>query len=160
MSQKFSTIFPQAKPIIGMIHIQALPGTPAFAGSSQAVIDQAMKEAEIYLAAGIDAIGLENMHDIPYVKNEVGHEVSTLMSIIAYEVKRRTQLPCGIQVLAAANQAALAVAKSAGLDFVRAEGFVYGHVADEGYIDSNAGTLLRYRKMIDCLLYTSDAADE
>ena len=149
MSSTFNKIFPKPKPIIGMIHIQALPGTPAFGGSSQAVIDHAMKEAEIYLNAGIDALALENMHDVPYIKNEVGHEISTLMSIIAYEVKRRTQLPCGIQVLAAANEAALAIAKSANLDFIRAEAFVYGHVADEGYIDSNAGTLLRYRKMID-----------
>ena len=37
----------------------------------------------------------------------------------------------------------------ADLDFIRAEGFVFGHVADEGYIDSCAGELMRYRKMIE-----------
>jgi len=35
------------------------------------------------------------------------------------------------------------------LQFIRAEGFVFSHVADEGFIDSSAGTLLRYRKQID-----------
>lgn len=30
----------------------------------------------------------------------------------------------------------------------RCEGFVFGHVADEGYMDSCAGSLLRYRKNI------------
>jgi len=44
---------------------------------------------------------------------------------------------------------ALAVAKAADLDFIRAEGFVFGHLADEGYIDSCAGELMRYRKMIE-----------
>ncbi|KAL1379571.1 hypothetical protein pipiens_014803 [Culex pipiens pipiens] len=44
---------------------------------------------------------------------------------------------------------ALAVAKAAGLDFIRAEGYVFGHVADEGYTDANAGLVLRYRKAID-----------
>ena len=37
-----------------------------------------------------------------------------------------------IQVLAGANKGALAVALAAELDFIRAEGFVFGHVADEG----------------------------
>ena len=145
----FKKIFPTPKPIIGMVHVKGLPGTPAFQGSSQAVIEEAIKEALIYKEAGIDAIAIENMHDVPYVKNEVGHEISTLMSIIGYEIKKQTNLPCGIQILAAANQAALAAAKAGGLDFVRAEGFVFGHLADEGYIDSNAGTILRYRKMIE-----------
>ena len=37
---------------------------------------------------------------------------------------------------------------SLGYDLIRAEGFVFGHVADEGWIDGCAGPLLRYRKMI------------
>lgn len=36
----------------------------------------------------------------------------------------------------------------AGLDFIRAEGFVFSHVADEGLLDACAGDLLRYRKII------------
>ena len=35
-----------------------------------------------------------------------------------------------------------------GLDFIRAEGYAYAHVADEGLIQSSAAKLLRYRKMI------------
>lgn len=35
-----------------------------------------------------------------------------------------------------------------GLDFIRAEGFVFSHVADEGFLDACAGDLLRYRKQI------------
>lgn len=41
------------------------------------------------------------------------------------------------------------MAKAANLDFIRAEGFVFGHLADEGYTDACAGDLLRYRKQID-----------
>lgn len=50
--------------------------------------------------------------------------------------------------LLGANKEALAVAKAAGADFIRAEGFVYSHIADEGWMDSCAGELLRYRKAI------------
>ncbi|XP_042733160.1 uncharacterized protein F13E9.13, mitochondrial-like isoform X2 [Lagopus leucura] len=35
-----------------------------------------------------------------------------------------------------------------GLDFIRVEGFVFSHVADEGIINACAGNLLRYRKLI------------
>ena len=35
------------------------------------------------------------------------------------------------------------------MQYIRAEGFVFAHVADEGIIQSDAGSLLRYRKSID-----------
>jgi len=50
--------------------------------------------------------------------------------------------------LAGANIEALGAAVSAGLDFIRAEGFVFAHVADEGIITSDAAEILRYRKQI------------
>jgi membrane complex biogenesis BtpA family protein len=70
------------------------------------------------------------------------------MTTIATEIKQAFNLPFGIQILAGANKEALAVALAAGFDFIRAEGFVFGHVADEGWINSDAGELLRYRKQI------------
>jgi hypothetical protein len=53
-----------------------------------------------------------------------------------------------VQILAGANIEAMAVAHCAGLDFIRAEGYAYAHVADEGIIEASAAKLLRYRKMI------------
>ncbi|MBE9490477.1 MAG: BtpA/SgcQ family protein [Bacteroidetes bacterium] len=147
--QKFKSIFKKDKPVIGMIHIKALPGTPKYSLESSYIIDEALKEAKIYKKGGIDSIMIENMHDIPYIKDGVGHEISTLMTLIAYEIKRETKLPIGIQILAGANKEALAVAKAASIDFIRAEGFVFAHTADEGIIEAQAGDLLRYRKQID-----------
>lgn len=146
--KNFKKTFKSKKPIIGMIHTLALPGTPNYSGNIKKIIDLAVKEAKIYQDSGIDAIAIENMHDVPYLKNDVGHEISSLLSIIAYEVKNKTNLPIGIQILAGANKEAISVANSAGLDFIRAEGFVFAHVADEGIIESNAGELLRFRKQI------------
>lgn len=131
-----------------MVHLLPLPGTPKHKHSIKEIVDKAVKEARLYRACGLDGLIIENMHDVPYVNGEAGHEISTLMGIVGYEIKRQTNLPCGIQILAAANKAAMATALSAGLDFIRAEGFVFGHVADEGYIDANGADLLRYRKMI------------
>jgi membrane complex biogenesis BtpA family protein len=146
--QKFKSIFKKEHTVIGVIHVKALPGTPKNSMESAQIIDEALKEASIYKKAGIDAIIIENMHDVPYLKGKVGHEISSIMALIGYLVKQGTNLPVGIQILAGANQEALAVAKTSCLDFIRAEGFVYGHLADEGYFDAQAGELLRFRKQL------------
>ena len=145
----FSRLFgARAKTVIGMIHVRALPGTPRHAGGLAPILDQALAEAETYRACGIHALMVENMHDVPYVKNP-GPEITAAMTVLAREVKRaQPQLPLGIQILAGANREALSAALAAGADFIRAEGFVFGHVADEGYMDSCAGALLRHRRAI------------
>lgn len=147
--QKFKSIFKTTKPVIGMIHLKALPGTPKYTSNASYIIEKALEEAVIYKNAGIDAIMIENMHDVPYTKGGVGHEISSMMAIISYSIKRQTNFPVGIQILAGANNEALAVAKSSNIDFIRAEGFVFAHTADEGIIDAQAGGLMRYRKQID-----------
>ena len=138
----------RSKTVIGMIHIRALPGTPGHAGGMAPIVDRALAEAEIYRACGIHALMVENMHDVPYVQRP-GPEIATAMAVVAREVKKaHPQLPLGLQILAGANQEALSAALAAGADFIRAEAFVFGHVADEGYMDSCAGALLRHRKTI------------
>jgi len=146
---KEEKVFNIYKPVIGVIHVDALPGTPNYNRDVKEIIVHAKKEALIYKENNIDVIAIENMHDVPYLNRVVGPEITSLMSVIGYEVKNLANLPCGIQILAGANKEALAAANSAGLDFIRAEGFVFAHVADEGIIESDAGALMRYRKQID-----------
>lgn len=134
--------------VIGMIHIHALPGTPNNKFSMENIMRQAIHEALIYKKCGIDAVAIENMHDIPYLNRRVGPEITAAMAVIGYEIKRQTGLPCGIQVLAGANREALACALVSNLDFIRAEGYIFSHIADEGFMDSCAGELLRYKKQI------------
>jgi membrane complex biogenesis BtpA family protein len=144
----FREYFGAPRALVGMLHLGALPGTPSASHSVEMLIEQVLTEARIYQDAGFTALAIENMHDRPYLKGGVGPEITAAMTAIAREVKRETGLVLGIQVLAAANREALAVAHASGADFVRVEGFVYAHVADEGVIESCAGELLRYRRAI------------
>jgi membrane complex biogenesis BtpA family protein len=144
----FRILFEVECPVIAMIHVQALPGTPAYEGSMSAIVEQARKEARLYQALGVDGIILENMHDTPYLNRTVGHEISTAMAVVASAARSEFSGPMGLQVLAGANKAALAAALASGAEFIRAEGFVFGHVADEGWMSSDAGELLRYREQI------------
>jgi len=136
------------KPVIGVIHVGALPGTPRGVLSVAELVKQAREEARADRECGVDGIIIENMHDVPYLKGAVGPEIVAAMAIIASEVKNECRLPVGVQILAGANIEAMAVAHTAGLDFIRAEGYAYAHVADEGLIEASAAKLLRYRKMI------------
>lgn len=147
-----------SRAVIAMVHVAALPGTPRYGGSIRAVIGQARDEALRYRDAGVDMLAVENMHDVPYCRGTVGPEVTAAMAVVAHEVKQATGLRCGIQVLAGANREALAAAVAAGLDFIRVEGFVFAHVADEGIIEGCAGDLLRYRRQLgaDSVLVLAD----
>jgi membrane complex biogenesis BtpA family protein len=144
----FRERFGGPRALVGMLHVGALPGTPAASRSLDQLIEHTVAEARIYRDAGFTALALENMHDRPYLKGGVGPEITAAMTALAREVRRETGLVLGIQVLAAANREALAVALAAGAEFVRVEGFVFAHVADEGVIESCAGELLRYRRTI------------
>ncbi|HEX8175677.1 MAG TPA: BtpA/SgcQ family protein [Pyrinomonadaceae bacterium] len=141
-------LFAQQKPVIGVIHVGALPGTPAGGETVTAIVEQARAEARIYLEGGVDGLMIENMHDVPYLRGRVGPEIVSAMAVIGHAVKEECALPTGVQILAGANLEAMAVAHAAGLDLIRAEGYVFAHIADEGWIESSAAELLRYRKQI------------
>ncbi len=134
--------------LIGMLHVGALPGTPSAQTPLEAIVEQAIADARIYRDEGFTALAIENMHDRPYLRGAVGPEIVAAMTVVAREVRRDVNLPLGLQILAGANREALATAHASGADFVRVEGFVYAHVADEGVIESCAGELLRYRRLI------------
>ena len=142
-------IFGTDKALVGMVHVPALPGTPRNSMSMAEIIGVCVREAKLLVEAGFDAVMIENMHDVPYLMREVGPEIVAGMTAVATGVRAVVKTPIGIQVLAGANRAAVAIAHCAGLDFVRAEACLYASVADEGlFAQADAGPLLRYRKSI------------
>ena len=142
------TIAFQGRCLIGMVHLRALPGTPRHEHSMQEIEEAALREAMILADAGFDAILLENMHDLPYLNRNVGPEIVAAMTRVATVIRSAVDCPVGIQVLAGANQAALSIAHCCGLEFIRVEGFVHAHVADEGLMNADAAELLRERRRL------------
>jgi hypothetical protein len=149
---------PSGRPaLVAMIHLGAFPGTPYAAARTpeeafalpQRLAEQAAREAALYRDAGVDAIILENMHDRPYLRRNVGPEITAVMTLAASAARTAApKLPMGVQILAGANREALAVALACGLDFIRAESLVFAHLSDEGWMDADAGDFLRYRRQI------------
>jgi len=142
-------IFGVSKALVGMVHVGAMPGTPRATDPIELIAERAANEARMLVTSGFDAVMVENMHDVPYLRREVGPEVVAGMTAVARAVRAAVDVPLGVQVLAGANRAALAVAQASGAQFIRAEGFVFATVADEGILEqADAGPLLRYRRQI------------
>ena len=84
------SMFNVIKPVIGMVHLQALPGSPGYAGNLQAVIDAAVADAQTLAQGGIDGLMIENFFDVPFFKNAVGPETIAAMTLAAPRLRRRS----------------------------------------------------------------------
>ncbi len=136
--------------LAAMIAVEPLPGSPGHRGDDKAILATALSDLKHYADAGVDALVLENSHDLPYIKPPLPSAAVDLMTRIAREVRQRFNGPVGIQMLEAANETALEIAHAADLDFVRVEGYVFAHVGGAGIIEGCAGKLLRKRKELAC----------
>lgn len=132
--------------LVGMIHTGPTPGCPGKCPPVATLVEEAARQALLYQSCGFDAVLVENMHDLPYHRREVPAETIAAMTLIVGAVRSAAPtLPCGVQILAGANLAALAVAHACGACFIRCESFVFGHVADEGFMHADAARLVRER---------------
>lgn len=134
--------------IIGVVHVPPLPGSDSYGGHMDQVLAASIVDALTYKEEGVDALVVENMHDVPYLKGAVGPETVAAMTVIANAIKYETMMPIGVQILAGANVEAMSVAAACDLDFVRVEGYVYAHVGDEGIHESSAAHIVRKRAQL------------
>lgn len=113
------------------------------------IYDYALSEARRYRDGGVDGIIVENHGDIPFAKpDEFGPETAACMAVMTEAVRRETQLPVGVNVLANGAVHALAVAKAAGAAFIRVNQWANGYVANEGFMEGKAGAASRYRSWL------------
>lgn len=140
-------VFGRRQALIGVIHSRPLPGAPAYEGEAvEELYAFAVAEGGRYKAAGFDGVIVENHGDIPFLKpDEIGHETSAAMAVMADRVRREVGLPVGINVLANGAIPAIAVAAAAGAAFVRVNQWANAYIANEGLIEGPAARATRYR---------------
>jgi uncharacterized protein len=136
------------KPVIGMLHLPALPGAPRYSGDLNAVTAAVLRDADTLAAGGVHGLMLENFGDVPFYPRRVPAFVVAHMAAIACAVRARFDLPLGINVLRNDGQSALAVAQAAGAAFIRVNVLCGARVADQGVIEAIAHDLLRDRAML------------
>jgi hypothetical protein len=79
------------KPVIGMVHLMALPGSPRFTGDVRAIRDAALRDAESLAAGGVHGIMMENFGDVPFYPGRVPASVVAHVTAIAAEIRRPFQ---------------------------------------------------------------------
>jgi len=142
-------MFGVEKPIIGMVHLWPLPGSPGYSGHGMdTILSQARRDAEALLEGGVDGLIVENMWDLPYyVGSDVQLEAVTAQAVAAHKVKEMAGVPVGVNVIHNGWQAELAIAVAAGLDFIRICILTGARLWDTGDLDKGcAADLLRKRK--------------
>jgi len=133
-------------PVIGMIHLQALPGAPAFADLG-AVVDAAAGDLDALVQGGIRAVLVENFHDVPFWPDRVPPETVAAMAVVVAELRRRAgDVVVGVNVLRNDADAALALAAATGAAFVRINVHTGATVADQGLLAGRAHRTLRRRR--------------
>lgn len=137
--------FGRSQPIIGMVHLQALPGAPKFDGDRAAILDRARADARALEAGGVDAVMIENFGDAPFYPDDVPKHVVASMTRAASEVADEVDLPLGVNILRNDAAADLAVAQAVGAEFMRVNIHTGARVADQGIIEGKAYETMRER---------------
>lgn len=146
-------IFSVSKPIIGMIHLRPLPGSPNYDKSNwdmKNIINFAVEEAKILESAGVNGLQIENYWDEPFVKGEkIGYETCTAMTAAAYEIGKNVKIPFGINVHMNGGRAAMAIACATNAKWIRVFEYISAYVSYTGLTEGIGGELARYRSMLD-----------
>lgn len=150
----FTDLFP-SRPLIGMVHLAPLPGSPGWGGSMEGVVQRAVADAAALAEAGFDAVLVENYNDVPFYPDQVPPETVAAMSVCVREVVRAAGVPVGVNMLRNDAAAALAVATAAGGRFIRVNVHTGIMAADQGLLTGRAHETARARKALgaDVLIF-------
>lgn len=141
MTANFDRVFGRTKPVIAMVHIGALPGTPMFDPDFDLVAG-ARADLMALQEAGFDAVMFGNENDRPYEFQVDAASTATMAAVIG-QLKSEITVPFGVNMLWD-PMASVALGAATGAAFVR-EIFTGTYASDMGLWSPDAGRALRYR---------------
>jgi membrane complex biogenesis BtpA family protein len=141
MSERFRQVFGSVKPVIGMVHIGALPGSPLHDPGLD-LVAAARADLLALQAAGFDAVMFGNENDRPYEFDVDVASTATMAAIIG-QLRAEITLPFGVNVLWD-PMSTIALGAATGAAFVR-EIFTGTYASDMGPWTPDAGKAMRYR---------------
>ena len=145
---EFTRLFPD-KPIIGMIHMPPLPGAPGSKLTMKQLTEFALSEADRLEGAGLDACIVENVGDVPLMKEGLPPYTVAAMATVTKEVVQHTKMKVGVNMLRNACEEALSVAHVAGAHFIRCNILIGVYATDQGIIEGCAAKVARLKKSLN-----------
>lgn len=144
MTAKFRSVFGNTKPVIAMVHLGALPGTPLYDAIKgvDGLIADARKDLHALQSAGVDAVMFGNENDRPY-EFKVDTASTATMAYVIGCLKSEIKVPFGVNVLWD-PMSTMSLAAATGAQFAR-EIFTGTYASDMGPWTPDAGAAMRYR---------------
>jgi len=136
------------KILIGVVHLQPLPGAPRWRGDMESVIEFAVNDARAYERGGAHAVFIENFGDVPFTKGSIAPETLAAMAAAGRAIRQTVDLPIGFNVLRNDARAALALCAVCDGAFIRVNVHTGAMLTDQGLIEGNAYETLRYRHRV------------
>jgi len=136
------------KCLLGVVHLPALPGAPAYGGKIDPIRQSMRRDLLALKKGGAHAIILENFGDAPFAADDAGPVAVACLTSLACEARELFPGPLGINLLRNDGVGAMAVAAASGADFIRVNVLVGARLADQGVLHGIAEKLLRFRKRI------------
>jgi hypothetical protein len=135
------------KPVIAMVHLPALPGSPLSKTDIAAIAEYAVSDAKTLVEGGVHALMVENFGDVPFSAGKVAQHTVACMTRVIYEIRSKfPSVPLGVNVLRNDGMAALAVAVATGSQFIRVNVLSGARLTDQGIIEGCSYELLRARR--------------
>ena len=146
-SDNYKRVFGDKKPVIAMVHLGALPGTPLYDAKAgiEGLVDGARRDLKALQAAGFDAVMFGNENDRPY-ELKVDTASAATMAYVIGRLAGDITSTFGVNLLWD-PQASIAIATATGASFVR-EIFTGAYASDMGVWSPDAGAAMRYRDRI------------
>jgi len=142
------SLFTTSKPVVGVVHLLPLPGSPGFGGDLDLIREKAWGEVQALRQGGVDGIIIENFHDFPFCKLEITREQLSLMASIISSARKEVNIPLGVNVHFNDWKSEIALAYSCNAQFVRIEVFVDTVVTASGIVEPCCAEATRYRKLL------------
>jgi membrane complex biogenesis BtpA family protein len=136
-------------PVIGMVHLPALPGAPEYDGSRKSIREAARTDARTLADSGFDAVLVENFGDAPFHPQSVPKHTVAEMTAIVREVDSVVDCPVGVNVLRNDAESALSIAAATGGSFVRVNVHTGVRATDQGWLEGSAHETVRLRERLD-----------
>ena len=137
------------RPVVGMVHLDALPGAPDFDGDRAATREAMRRDARRLAAGGVDAVMVENFGDAPFYADSVPkHTVASMAALVA-DLRDVVDLPVGVNVLRNDAEAAVSIAAATGASFVRVNVHTGTRATDQGIVTGRAAETVRLRDRLD-----------
>lgn len=142
-------LFGTDKPVIGMMHLMALPTDPKYdaEGGIRQVLDRARADLQAIQDGGIDGILFCNEYSIPYL-DDVRPVTIACMARIIGELRSQIRVPFGVDVASDAMKT-YDLAAAVEADFIR-ETLCGAYAGNDGLADVKMGEIERHRIEVGC----------